>query len=174
VQRVLQVLAEAGRPLSTAELEPLVDLRRGRLEMMLKVLDVDGAVRRVKGGWSSTGQPWVYDTARLTRVAATRQAEQDSMLAYAATAGCRMLFLREALDDPAAAACGRCDRCARPLFGAAVSEPLGARHRRLSFAVAGPWAAGYSCFYPSCRSQRDNGRLPRDHRGVPAITAVTA
>ena len=33
---------------STAALETRVDLRRTRLEMMLKVLDVDGAVRRVK------------------------------------------------------------------------------------------------------------------------------
>lgn len=123
VRRVLQVLAQAGQPLSTAGLEPLVDLRRGRLEMMLKVLDVDGAVRRVRGGWTSTGQPWTYDTARLARVATARQAEQDAMMAYAATPGCRMLFLREALDDPEAAACGRCDRCAHPRLDAFVSEP---------------------------------------------------
>ena len=38
-------------------LEPLVDLRRARLELMLKVLDVDGAVRRVRGGWLATGEP---------------------------------------------------------------------------------------------------------------------
>ena len=34
-----------------AALETRVDLSRSRLEMMLKVLDVDGAVRRVSGGW---------------------------------------------------------------------------------------------------------------------------
>ena len=32
---------------------------------MLKVLDVDGAVRRVRGGWVATGEPWTYDTERL-------------------------------------------------------------------------------------------------------------
>ena len=37
---------------------------------MLKVLDVDGAVRRVRGGWLATGEPWTYDAARLRRVAA--------------------------------------------------------------------------------------------------------
>ena len=47
VRTTLAALAEAGRPLSTAALETMVDLRRSRLEMMLKVLDVDGAVRRV-------------------------------------------------------------------------------------------------------------------------------
>src|SRR6202022_2329203 len=39
---------EPDRPQSTPALEPLVDLGRTRLEMVLKVLDVDGAVRRVK------------------------------------------------------------------------------------------------------------------------------
>ena len=42
VRRTLAALAEAGRPLSTAALETRVDLSRSRLEMMLKVLDVDG------------------------------------------------------------------------------------------------------------------------------------
>ena len=66
------------RPLSTPALEPLVDLRRTRLELMLKVLDVDGAVRRTRGGWIATGEPWTYDTARLRRVAEARTAEQQS------------------------------------------------------------------------------------------------
>lgn len=122
VRRVLRVLDDAGRPLSTQALEPLVDLRRTRLEMMLKVLDVDGAVRRVRGGWCATGESWTYDSTRLTRVAQARDAEQKAMLEYAASDRCRMLFLREALDDPEAAACGRCDRCAAPVFGPDVSE----------------------------------------------------
>jgi ATP-dependent DNA helicase RecQ len=33
------------------------------------------------------------------------------MLAYQATDGCRMEYLRQQLDDPAAAPCGRCDNC---------------------------------------------------------------
>jgi len=122
VRRVLSELERAGRPLSIPALEPLVDLRRARLELMLKVLDVDGAVRRVRGGWAATGEPWVYDTARLSRVAAARTAEQDAMVAYATTKQCRMQFLREALDDPQAAPCGRCDNCATPAFESTVSD----------------------------------------------------
>jgi ATP-dependent DNA helicase RecQ len=98
-------------PLSTPALEARVDLRRTRLETMLKVLDVDGAVKRVRGGWISTGQPWAYDRERYARVAETRQAEQQSMLEYAATDGCRMEFLRRRLDDEQAGPCGRCDNC---------------------------------------------------------------
>ncbi|MEV4810589.1 RecQ family ATP-dependent DNA helicase [Micromonospora avicenniae] len=120
VRAVLAAL-HTDRPLSTQALEPLVDLRRARLELMLKVLDVDGAVRRVRGGWLATGEPWVYDEARLRRVAAARTAEQQAMREYATTPGCRMRYLRECLDDAGATDCGRCDRCAEPLFGAEVS-----------------------------------------------------
>jgi ATP-dependent DNA helicase RecQ len=126
VRTVLDALS-TGHPLSTQALEPRVDLRRTRLELMLTVLDVDGAVRRVRGGWLATGEPWVYDAARLRRVAEARTAEQDAMREYATTPGCRMEFLRRCLDDPAAGPCGRCDRCAAPLFDGAVSdEALGA------------------------------------------------
>ena len=111
VRRTLSVLADAGRPLSTAALETRVDLSRGRLEMMLKVLDVDGAAQRVAGGWTATGQPWRYDADRYARVAAERGREQQAMLGYLATDSCRMDYLRHELDDPTAAPCGRCDNC---------------------------------------------------------------
>lgn len=97
--------------MSTATLETYVDLSRGRLETMLKVLDVDGAVRRVRGGWEATGQPWEYDAERHRRVRESRQRELQAMLDYLATDRCRMRFLREQLDDPEAADCGRCDNC---------------------------------------------------------------
>ncbi|MFI5492470.1 DEAD/DEAH box helicase [Actinoplanes sp. NPDC051859] len=120
VRAVLAALP-ADRPMSTQALEPVVDLRRARLELMLKVLDVDGAVRRTRGGWLATGQPWTYDTARLQRVAEARSAEQKTMLEYARTTACRMEFLRRCLDDPDAVACGRCDTCTAPQFDAEVT-----------------------------------------------------
>ncbi len=89
---------------------------------MLKVLDVDGACRRVRGGWEATGQPWAYDEERYARVAEARQREQDAMLAYLDTDACRMEFLRRQLDDPEAAPCGRCDNCGGMTLSAAVSD----------------------------------------------------
>ncbi len=124
VRQALAILGDAGKPLSTAALEPHVTLRRTRLEMMLKVLDVDGAVRRVRGGWIATGEPWAYDAERYERVRETRRAEQASMLDYIAAQGCRMQFLREALDDPGAAPCGRCDNCGGLELAAAASTDL--------------------------------------------------
>jgi ATP-dependent DNA helicase RecQ len=127
VRTALSVLADHGAPMSTAALETYVDLSRTRLETMLKVLDVDGAVDRVRGGWTATGQDWAYDQDRYDRVAAARRDEQAAMLAYIATDGCRMRFLREQLDDPGAVDCGRCDNCggagvSTELSGAAVAE----------------------------------------------------
>ncbi|KPC84427.1 MULTISPECIES: RecQ family ATP-dependent DNA helicase [Streptomyces] len=121
VRRTLDVLAQAGRPLSLPAMEPLVDLRRTRLETMLKVLDVDGAVKRVKGGWISTGEPWAYDSERYAWVARQRAAEQQAMRDYASGTGCRMEFLRRQLDDEEATACGRCDNCAGARFDDKVS-----------------------------------------------------
>ncbi|MGX1597186.1 RecQ family ATP-dependent DNA helicase [Dietzia maris] len=114
VRRVLDAL-EPDLPQSTQALEPAVDLGRNRLEMVLKVLDVDGAVQRVRGGWVATGRPWHYDAERYAGLAEARQSEQQAMLEYQRTVSCRMEFLRGQLDDPtldpASGGCGRCDNC---------------------------------------------------------------
>jgi len=130
VRRVIDAL-DYEKPLSTQALEPRVDLNRSRLEMVLKVLDVDGAVRRVKGGWIATGQPWVYDAERYGRLEQARTAEQNAMIEYERTAECRMLFLRRQLDDPELTAdtpgCGRCDNCTGSRWSDAVDEQEVAR-----------------------------------------------
>jgi ATP-dependent DNA helicase RecQ len=121
---VLTAMAD-GKAWSVARLETVADVRRSRLELLLKVLAVDGAVERVQGGWRSTGQPWVYDADRYARVTRTREAEQRAMIAYARPvdeAECRMSFLQHALDDPTAAPCGRCDVCAGAWYSADVPE----------------------------------------------------
>nr|WP_143556630.1 DEAD/DEAH box helicase [Flavimobilis soli] len=113
VRAVLRALSDNGT-MSLPALETRVDLKRSRLEMMLKVLDVDGVVRRVRGGWEVTGEPWTYEGERYERVERARRAEQEAMLAYQSTTGCRMAFLRRQLDDPELEdgwRCGRCDRC---------------------------------------------------------------
>ncbi|WP_340537825.1 RecQ family ATP-dependent DNA helicase [Nocardioides sp. GXZ039] len=122
VRQTLDVLAEEGRPLSTAALETRVELSRTRLEQMLKVLDVDGAVRRVRGGWEATGRDWTYDEERYRRVREAREREQRAMLDYLTTDECRMRYLREQLDDPEATDCGRCDNCGGLALDLEVSE----------------------------------------------------
>lgn len=133
VRQTIDVLARSDRPLSTATLEAYVELGRNRLEAMLKVLDVDGAVRRVQGGWEATGREWVYDAERYDRVRAAREREQAAMLAYLDSDVCRMRYLREQLDDPDAADCGRCDNCGGLSLTTAVSdEAVASASARLS------------------------------------------
>ena len=141
VRAVLDALAAARADgegvLSTSVLETATHLRRGRLESMLKVLDVDGAVRRVRGGWRATGRPWVYDAERYARVEAARADEQDLMLAYEYLPApqCRMAFLRGVLDDPdlePAWRCGSCDLCGGlDLSPTASREEVAAARRSL-------------------------------------------
>ncbi|MFJ3959020.1 RecQ family ATP-dependent DNA helicase [Arthrobacter sp. NPDC090010] len=118
---VLEALESSPKPLSSPALEPRVDLGRSRLELLLKVLAVDGAVERVQGGWRATGQGWDYDAERYARIAEARVQEQDLMVIYQDTAGCRMEFVTSVLDDPEAHPCGRCDNCAGPWYPSGVS-----------------------------------------------------
>jgi ATP-dependent DNA helicase RecQ len=122
VRQTLSVLAGSEKPMSTATIETYVELNRTRLETMLKVLDVDGAVRRVRGGWEATGQDWAYDEERYRRVTEAREREQQAMIAYLGTDECRMRFLREQLDDPEATDCGRCDNCGGLTLSSELSD----------------------------------------------------
>ncbi|MBM7767314.1 RecQ family ATP-dependent DNA helicase [Glutamicibacter nicotianae] len=114
--QVLEALAKDDGAMSVPALESAVNLRRSPLELLLKVLAVDGAVERVAGGWMRTDMPWTYDADRYKRVAQSRVHEQNLMVSYENTRGCRMQFLTDALDDPQSAPCGRCDNCAGVWF----------------------------------------------------------
>ncbi|MCW2768715.1 MAG: recombinase RecQ [Aeromicrobium sp.] len=127
-ERAAQVIGElrTDEALSTPALEALVNIRRTPLELLLKVLDVDGAVRRVQGGWVATGQPWTYDRERYERIAEARSVEAQSMLTYERSTTCRMEMLQSDLDDPTASPCGRCDNCTAPWFPTGVDATAAA------------------------------------------------
>jgi ATP-dependent DNA helicase RecQ len=124
VERLLAGLEASaeGRPATAAALEAETGLRRGRVELMLKQLAVDGAVERVEGGWRPTGAQWVYDQEHYNAILATRRREADIMRAYTRGQRCLMQLLQESLDDTSAAPCGRCSVCLGHL-----SQPLAAR-----------------------------------------------
>jgi len=118
-EAVVAFLEGQDEPVGVAAIEPIVNLRRSRLDAMLKVLEVEGAVARQGGKWSRTGREWVYDTDRVERVTAERRREQAAMDEFGTTDGCLMQLLLAELDDPGAGPCGRCGNCA-PV----VEEPL--------------------------------------------------
>ncbi|MER5262879.1 RecQ family ATP-dependent DNA helicase [Actinosynnema sp. NPDC002837] len=177
VRQVLDVLP-AERAMSTAALEPMVELSRTRLEVVLKVLDVDGAVRRVRGGWVSTGQPWSYDAERYERIEAARRVERQAVLDYLATDGCRMEFLLRQLDDPHAAPCGRCDNCTgqRPSEEVSDVAASAARERLLRPGVEVEprkmWPTGMAAAGVSLSGKIPAGELAATGRALGRLTDI--
>ena len=173
-QRVIAELSE--RPLSTPALEARVDVRRTPLELLLKVLDVDGAVRRVQGGWVATGQSWTYDAERYARIAAARQAEQEHMLEYERTDGCRMEFLQRSLDDETATPCGRCDSCAGAWYPTDIVEDAAASAERSLDRVGVPvepraqWPVGADRLGLPVRGKIGEGERAAEGRALARLT----
>ncbi len=122
VERVLERIGSEGA--TTPELTAEVNLGRGRIEAMLKVLDVEGAVAREGTKWVREGGDWAYDAERYARITELRRREQAAMAAFGADGRCLMRALREELDDPHPADCGICAACAGPKFGGALDPAL--------------------------------------------------
>ncbi|NYI71984.1 ATP-dependent DNA helicase RecQ [Naumannella cuiyingiana] len=169
---VLDALAAEG-PLSVPALESRVDIRRTKLELLLKVLAVEGAVRKAGSGWERTGAEWAYDAERYERIAQAREDEQAAMKAYQRTDGCRMEFLAAQLDDPHAQPCGRCDNCVRAAGGEpwlATGVPASAGERAAAsldrpgvvLEPRGQWPSGMDRFGADVR-----GKLKPDESAEP-------
>jgi ATP-dependent DNA helicase RecQ len=110
-EAVVLLLSESADWVPLHQIEQHVNVRRSRLESMLKNLEVDGAVEREGRKYRRTLAPWTYDEARVEQVTAQRQREQETMRDYLHGTGCLMETLRQELDDPSAKPCGRCSRC---------------------------------------------------------------
>ncbi|MEA2449088.1 MAG: ATP-dependent helicase RecQ, partial [Thermoleophilaceae bacterium] len=123
-EAVVELIANAERPVKLGELAAAVNLGQSRIGAMLKVLDVEGAVVNDRAGWVRTDEPWVYDERRYQQVTALRRAEQDAMERYGMDGHCLMRTLQGELDDPRAGDCGRCAACAGPMFHEALDRAV--------------------------------------------------
>ncbi|MSO38587.1 MAG: RecQ family ATP-dependent DNA helicase [Acidimicrobiia bacterium] len=108
---VVELLAERADWVRISEIEQVVNIRRGRLTAMLKIFEVEGAVEKNGLSFRRTLAPWSYPEERIEQITEQRRAEQEIMARYLASEDCLMELLGNALDDPAAARCGRCSRC---------------------------------------------------------------
>ena len=123
VDRVLEALDGDGA--TTNELMGAVNLGKGRIEAMLKVLDVEGAVTREGTKWLRVpGSDWRYDGERYAHVTALRRHEQAAMAAFGSDGRCLMRALREELDDPDPQDCGVCAVCTAPRFAGPLPPAL--------------------------------------------------
>ena len=122
VDRVLARLEDGGA--TARDLMAEVNLGRGRIDALLKVLDVEGAVQRDGSRWSRLDSDWTYDAERYARVTALRRREQEAMAAFGADGRCLMRALQEELDDPEPQDCGRCSVCAGPRYAGPLDPAL--------------------------------------------------
>jgi len=110
--QVIAALEQHDGFMKLTELEALVNVKPSRIELLMKNLEVEGAVVADGKKYQRTPRPFSYDTARTEAVTSLRRAEQQQMLDYGALgSGCRMVFLGAALDDRQATSCGVCDLC---------------------------------------------------------------
>jgi ATP-dependent DNA helicase RecQ len=118
VDRVLEHLEAVGHDgAMTQELMAQVNLGRSRIEGLMKVLDVEGAVDRNGSRWiAQAGTSWTYDGERYARITELRRREQAAMAAFGTDGRCLMRALQEELDDPDPQDCGRCSVCVGPRF----------------------------------------------------------
>lgn len=123
VERVMNALVSPGG-LSTADIDTMVNLSRGRLVGMLKVLEVEGAVYREGRKWYRSARAWEYPEDRVAAVIAQRKVEQATMQRYLGTDECLMTLLRGVLDDLGVVACGRCSNCTGTTLPVVLSEGL--------------------------------------------------
>lgn len=166
------------QPLSSAKLEAAVDIRRSPLELLLKVLEVDGAVQRVRGGWLATGAPWHYDAERYANILQLRRDEQQAMLDYQrlGPGQCRMVFLATALDDNEASPCGRCDTCAEPWYPQHIDHSAVAEARTsldrvgVTIAPRKQWPTGLDALRISLKGRLSSDETAQEGRALTRLS----
>ena len=137
VERLLVGLSAylEGQPATIPALEAETGLRRGRVELMLKQLAVDGVVERIEGGWRPTGVEWTYDQDHYNGIIATRRREADIMRAYTRRQSCLMQLLQASLRDTSPQKSAMCSVCLgqlpEPLRGRPEAGTVEAVTRRL-------------------------------------------
>lgn len=124
-EQVLHALESHDGLMKLTELEAAVNVKPTRIESLMKNLEVDGIVVADGKKYQRTPRPFSYDTAHIEAITALRRREQEEILRYGTlTAGCRMVFLSNALDDPDPSPCGICDLCSGPSFSSSVDQAL--------------------------------------------------
>ena len=127
VQEVLRALDQAVDGLSVSMLEQQLNLSRGQIDKVLKLLSVESKAPVTKQGskWYATPITYQLDTEKIERLTQIRRDEQARMLEYMHSSECLMTILARELDDPNPTPCARCAVClGQPLLPETYSMQL--------------------------------------------------
>jgi ATP-dependent DNA helicase RecQ len=125
IRAVLDLIEDSETGLAMDDISRGAGLAKAKAERIVRLLAVgpEPPVERHAGRWVPTLQPYLADHGRVAERARLRLDEWQRMRAYRKSRRCLMEFLLRELDDPTAAACGRCANClARPLVSARVAR----------------------------------------------------
>ncbi|HDZ9210337.1 RecQ family ATP-dependent DNA helicase [Aeromonas veronii] len=112
VNEILQLL-EQSDGLTLRSIEEHTNLRHSQIEKVLKLLSVENPAPVIKDGsrWFRTPVHYRMDHNRIAHLTRQRVQEWQEVQAYIADIGCKMTFLRRALDDFDPTSCGKCSSC---------------------------------------------------------------
>jgi ATP-dependent DNA helicase RecQ len=112
-QQVLNELEKAVDGFSLPQLEQQLNLSRGQIDKVLKILSLESPAPVSKQGskWYVTAINYQYNREKIEELTQIRRREQERMLEYMKSPQCLMAFLATELDDPNPQKCGRCTVC---------------------------------------------------------------
>ena len=124
VDEILNIL-EQSAGLSLRNIEEQTNLRQGQIEKVLKLLSVENPAPVIKEGsrWLRTPIRYQMDHARIAHLTGQRVQEWQEVQSYIQDAGCKMTFLRCALDDHDPTPCGKCASCLEQAVVDVAIEP---------------------------------------------------
>ena len=114
-KKVLEALNEAEDGYSVPQLQQQLNLSKGKIEKVLKLLSLESPAPVTKQGskWYATAINYQPDTQKIAELIKIRRQEQAQMQEYMESSECLMAFLANALDDPHPQPCGKCAVCLR-------------------------------------------------------------
>lgn len=116
VQKVLKVIEEAPQGVTKGYLLTKLNMRQGRIDDSLKMLDLAMAIRHDNRKYVRTPNPWTPEADRISRVTKLRYHELQAMKDFVDYQDCYMEKISNELDDPYKAKCGKCSNCQQTLF----------------------------------------------------------
>ena len=123
---VLSTLKNSINGLSKSDLEREINLSKGQIDKVIKLLSIlsPSPIVKQEHRWKATAIGYQPDKAKIERLTKIRTTEQEQMLKYMQSdRDCLMMFLAKELDDPHASPCGRCAVCiGEPLFPETYSQ----------------------------------------------------
>jgi ATP-dependent DNA helicase RecQ len=123
-QQVLKALNQADNGFSVPQLEQQLNLSRGQIDKVLKLLSLEfpAPVTKQNSKWYAT--PIIYrpNTEKIKQLLQIRRQEQAQMREYMESQQCLMTFLARALDDENSSSCAQCAVCLnKPLLPSTYS-----------------------------------------------------